>query len=169
MIKNYMFTVAFEVEGPWATPEEIPVEHLLLKMHQRFLKLNLNNSLGIEDAKEAFDCCDEYEVKESCSEKKYFIVNQFDKPCEKSIAEKRDDGKFYYVHPSLCDDKSYHGMTPDNPTPLEKFGIEWTEKDGYLFATLAHKSTAEYPNGKIRLWQDHKNFYFKLPCQQPKK
>lgn len=94
---------------------------------------------------------------------KYFIVNDFDKPCERFVAEKRADGKYYYVHPDLCDIKVYHGMTPDDPTPLDDFGIEWTVDDGQLFGTLTRKPTATYHDGRTRYWQDQSSFHFKLP------
>jgi len=94
---------------------------------------------------------------------KYWIANDFDRPAERLIAERRSDGRFYYVHPSICKEKAYHGMTPTNPTPLDAFGIEWTEEEGFLFGALARPSTATYQDGRIREWQDYHNFHFKLP------
>ena len=93
---------------------------------------------------------------------KYFIVNTYDRPDERHIAIKRDDGKFYYVHPDLRDNKTYHGMTPSNPTPLEDFGIEWAEEEDMLFGTLCRKPTATYQDGRIRYWQDKPHFHFPL-------
>lgn len=94
---------------------------------------------------------------------RFYILNEFDRPSARHIAEKRADGKFYYVHPTLCDIKDYHGMTPANPTPLADFGIEWTTKDGLLVGERVYESTATYADGRIRPWQDDPTFDFKLP------
>lgn len=95
-----------------------------------------------------------------------FIVNVYDRPSELFIAERRKDGKYYYVHPDLRREKRYWGMEPENPTPLERFGIEVEIKDGNLHGKKVAKSEAEYTDGRRRLWQGSPEFSFSLPNNQ---
>jgi hypothetical protein len=89
-----------------------------------------------------------------------FIVNVYDRPSEKFIAEKRADGTFYYVHPALRNDREYWRMTPENPTPLERFGIETEIRDGQLHGRKIGRSEATYADGRRRLWQGEPEFSF---------
>ena len=93
---------------------------------------------------------------------KLFIVNDFDRPDERHIAEQRPDGKFYYVHPDLRDIKDYWGMTPDRPTPLEDFGIRTISRLGVLTGALTDRSIATYRDGRPRKWQGSSPFSFPL-------
>ncbi len=92
-----------------------------------------------------------------------YIVNDHDRPAEKFIAEKRKDGKFFYINPDLADDKRYWGMTPDKPTPLEDFGIEIAIFDGRLYGARNHPSKASYSDGRKRNWQGDQDFSFPYP------
>lgn len=93
---------------------------------------------------------------------KYYIVNEYDRPDGERIAEKRENGKFYYMHPSLRNVKQFHGMTPTNPTPIEDFGIVWSVVDGVFHGKLTNPSIATYKDGKPRRWQGWEEFSFKL-------
>lgn len=95
-----------------------------------------------------------------------FVVNVYDRPSEKFIAEKRADGKFYYVHPDLMNDRYYWGMTPENPTPLEQFGIATEIREGQLHGWKVKHSEAIYTDGRRRLWQGEPEFSFPLPNDQ---
>lgn len=59
-----MFDVAFEIEGPWELPEDVPPEFLLLGMLQRLTSLSFNHLTHIEDITEAFGFCDACAVEE---------------------------------------------------------------------------------------------------------
>lgn len=93
---------------------------------------------------------------------KLYIANTFDRPDERHIAEKRLDGRFYYIHPTLCDEPVYWGMTPNNPTPLEEFGIDVAVDDGILEGRLVRESEATYDTGEERRWQGGSPFSFKV-------
>ena len=92
----------------------------------------------------------------------FFIVNVYDRPDEKGIAERRANGYLYYVHPSLRDEKKYWAMNPDNPTPLEDFGIRWTIESGQFRGNLVDQSRATYGDGRTRKWQGDDEFSFPL-------
>ena len=94
----------------------------------------------------------------------FYIVNRYDRPSEEHVAERRADGKFYYVHPSLRRDKRYHGMTPDDPTPLEAFGMLVDVKAGILAVAMCGDlpHTATYPDGRKRHWQGRPVFTIRL-------
>lgn len=92
----------------------------------------------------------------------FFIVNDFDRPDEERIAGKGKDGKFYYIHPSLRDIKLYHGMRPNNPTPLEDFGIRWMVDAGKFVGMLIDECRATYQDGKPRKWQGAEQFSFSI-------
>jgi hypothetical protein len=90
-----------------------------------------------------------------------YIVNVFDCPSEEHLAEKRSNGKFYYVHPSLRKEKRYHGMTPENPTPVEDFGLIVERSGGRVAGVLAGESRAVYRDGRPRKWQGRESFEFR--------
>lgn len=90
----------------------------------------------------------------------FFIVNDFDRPDEERIAGKGVDGKFYYIHPVLQMVKTYWGMTPENPTPLELFGISIAVIGGEFRGCCNNESTATYPDGSPRRWQGQSLFSF---------
>ena len=90
----------------------------------------------------------------------FFIVNDFDRPDEERIAGKGVDGKFYYIHPVLRMVTAYWGMTPENPTPLELFGISIAVIGGEFRGCYNNESTATYPDGSPRRWQGQSLFSF---------
>jgi len=90
----------------------------------------------------------------------FFIVNDFDRPDEERIAQQRADGKFYYIHPTLRKVKRYWGMTPENPTPLESFGISIALIGGEFRGCHNNESTATYRDGRPRRWQGEGLFSF---------
>lgn len=93
----------------------------------------------------------------------FFIVNRYDRPSEEHIAERRANGYLYYVHPTLRDDKRYWAMNPDDPTPLEDFGIRILIEGGELHGKLVDPSRATYLDGRQRRWQGAKEFSFDYP------
>lgn len=92
-----------------------------------------------------------------------YIIDDWDRPHEITIARKsKKNGKFYYIHHSLRNVKQHHGMTPDRPTKLEAFGIDWTISNGILTGNLVNTSTATYRDGRPRKWQGLESFTFSL-------
>lgn len=95
------------------------------------------------------------------SDSGFYIVNCFDRPEERLLAEKRSDGKFYYIHPDMRDDKQYWGMNPDNPTAVEAFGLMVDVKAGVLVgASDGSLVSAVYEDGRPRKWQGSTFFSF---------
>jgi hypothetical protein len=90
----------------------------------------------------------------------FYIVNLFDRPDERHITEKRQDGLFYYIHPSLRDEKRYWKMNPLNPTPVGDFGISITIENGMIRGSLTSPSVAKYGDGRPRKWQGADDFTF---------
>jgi hypothetical protein len=93
----------------------------------------------------------------STHHEKFYIVNEFDRPSEKLIAEKREDGKFYYIHPDL---KSWPGMSPTDPTPLSAFGVVFTITNGEICGDACRETSATYKDGRPRKWQGSPDFSF---------
>lgn len=93
----------------------------------------------------------------------FFIVNDHDRPSEHHLAERRADGKFYYVHPDLWDVKAFHGMTPTSPTPVKEFGITVEIRHGLLRGDNEFDSRATYRDGRPRRWQGARRFSFSFP------
>jgi hypothetical protein len=96
----------------------------------------------------------------------FFIVNRYDRPSEDHIAERRKDGYLYYVHPKLRNEKRYWAMNPDDPTPLEDFGIRILIEGGDLHGKLVDPSRATYLDGRARKWQGGAEFSFDYPNDQ---
>lgn len=91
---------------------------------------------------------------------RFFIVNHFDRPGPRLIAEKREDGKLYYVHPELRHKKQHWGMTSHDATPVEDFGITLVI-DGHLLRGAQNRdSVATYPDGGKRQWEGAGVFEF---------
>ena len=90
----------------------------------------------------------------------FFIVNDFDRPWEELITERRSDGLLYYIHPRLRNKREYHGMNPTNPTPLKDFGITVEVEDGQFKGQYTHSPSATYRDGKLRRWQGSTHFSF---------
>jgi hypothetical protein len=93
----------------------------------------------------------------------FFIVNRYDRPSEDHVAERRKDGYMYYVHPKLRNEKRYWAMNPDDPTPLEDFGIRILIEGGKLHGKLVDPSRATYLDGRVRKWQGDVEFFFDYP------
>jgi|GEM_PF-4634694 len=93
---------------------------------------------------------------------RFFIVNVYDRPSAEHIAERRADGKFYYVHPALRNEKQYRGMTPEKPTPLEDFGIRFLIEGGRFHGKRIDPSRATYNDGRLRNWQGDAEFSFSI-------
>lgn len=64
MKTNFMFDVAFTVEGPWEYPEEVPSFALIFGLQTRLTELMEANLIRSQDVTEAFGFCDSYAVKE---------------------------------------------------------------------------------------------------------
>lgn len=96
---------------------------------------------------------------------KYFIINTIDRPYEKLVAQKIGD-KFYYLDRSL---KSYDGMQPCNPTPLEVFGFNILEDGAQVTFEKIKDSIAQYEDGKIRPWQGSSYFTLNIIQTKPKR
>lgn len=90
---------------------------------------------------------------------RFFIVNDFDRPSEELIAERRGEF-FYYVHPEHT---KYGKMKSPMATPVEDFGVEIeVSEDGHLSGKLLHRSVATYPDGHPRRWQGRDTFNFQM-------
>ena len=59
--------------------------------------------------------------------------------------------------------RKFDGMIPERPTAIEAFGFTVTERDGFASFTQVRDSTATYPDGKPRRWQDPKCYTFWWP------
>lgn len=85
--------------------------------------------------------------------KKFYIVNDVDRPCEQHVAQltgpKKD--KLRYIHESLRD---WDEMDlREESTPVEEFGFEIKRAhDRIMFFKTKHSSVF-YPGGGRRLWQ----------------
>jgi len=101
-------------------------------------------------------------VQRACSG--FFIVNTTDRPSEDHLAERRADGKFYYVHPRLKNIKAHWGMTPHAPTPIEAFGLRVMLLHGMLYGESDPQleKTAAYSDGRPRKWQGARSFEFRF-------
>lgn len=93
----------------------------------------------------------------------FFIVNRYDRPSEEHIAERRENGYLYYIHPSLRNEKRYWAMNPDDPTPLKDFGVRILIEGGNVHGKLIDPSRATYLDGRARKWQGSDEFSFDYP------
>lgn len=85
--------------------------------------------------------------------KSLYIVNSFDRPCVRLIARLTTSGKLKYIAESLNHFPEFE-IQPTSCT-LADFGFEHTGLNKF---ELKHNSKAKYENGRIREWQDVKEF-----------
>lgn len=92
-----------------------------------------------------------------------YIVNSFDKPCEKLIARKEGD-TLEYIHPEM---KNWGKMSylPVDARKLEDFGLEieienLSSGEKILRGKKTRESVCPYSDGKIRNWQGSSSFSF---------
>jgi len=111
--------------------------------------------------RELDEAINDLEFEHAEDHSRYRIVNAFDRPCEELITELRDDGKLYYVNPKFGARKSFGGMSADESTPVEDFGLTLTlDDDGLLSGKVARKSSVTYANGRPRMWRGSESFSF---------
>lgn len=91
---------------------------------------------------------------------RFYIVNDFDRPAEKFVAELAEDGNLYYIHPELRVKWSGKGLSAEEAASLEDFGIHTTIKDGMIHGQFLTESIATYRDGKPRKWQGDLRFSF---------
>lgn len=105
----------------------------------------------------------------------FYIVNQFDRPDERHVAQEIE-GKLYYIHPELAGESQYWGMSMEEATPLEAFGLSCfhaatgmgtCKQIEWLRCSLERPRSATYPDGKLRHWQGASEFRIDLPKVHP--
>lgn len=101
------------------------------------------------------------------NEKRFFIVNDWDRPEERLIVECRGE-RYYYIHPDY--EKSFkHGMTSNEATAVEDFGVSIEiDTNGVIHGEVVKKSVARYPDGISRRWQGSSEFSFQTNCEATK-
>jgi hypothetical protein len=93
---------------------------------------------------------------------RYYIVNEYDRPCERMIA-RLENGRLYYLDPDLRAEFA-GGFVPDGrETELSRFGLYLTTYRDNLVGLKIRSSMVTYQDGKIRHWQGKKSFSIKLP------
>lgn len=82
---------------------------------------------------------------------KYCIINEYDQPCPRHIAELVGDS-YTYMDRLLC---RFTKMKPTRPTNIEDFGFLIIEDEENKMVTFKKviTSRATYKNGQIREWQ----------------
>lgn len=88
------------------------------------------------------------------------IVNEFDRPCARLIAEVMDMGLDYLVVEYIDKSLEHHGKMRvydiSNPTKIEDFGMRlcaYVSDYGFAVCRSVYKPKAVYKNGRERLWQ----------------
>lgn len=92
----------------------------------------------------------------------FYIVNTFDRPYPNHVAQCRD-GKLYYIHPELRDNKLYKGMDAGEATRVANFGVVLRQTEQGLHGSLEFPSTATYSDGRPRQWQGPKEWFIEFP------
>ena len=99
---------------------------------------------------------------------KYCIINEYDQPCPRHIAQLIGD-TYTYMERSLS---HFNKLKPERPTNVEDFGfliLEDEEANTVTF-TKVEESKATYKNGEIRDWQhSDKEFTLNLVKTKDKK
>lgn len=89
---------------------------------------------------------------------KYIIVNTFDKPCPKLLAEVVNNKAYYMSRATIPNMKNFDGMEIVDGTPIEDFGFEIVETPISVHFKQTRPSTAKYDNNTIRQWQGETSF-----------
>ncbi len=87
--------------------------------------------------------------------KRFYIVNDVDRPYESHVVEKISGNMGVYIHPTLCNWNKKHGNFTINPecTDVRDFGFSIkANKDKVIFERVG-PSIATYKDGKKREWQ----------------
>lgn len=95
--------------------------------------------------------------------KKFYIVNDFDRPYKRLLCVECD-GLLYYLDESLRVQykAGFNGFDMSNAAPIEDFGFDITEDGDNLVFTKNRKSEATYKtNGCWRDWQGEFKFSIK--------
>ncbi len=92
------------------------------------------------------------------SNKKYVIVNEFDLPCPKLVAEIIDNKCYYMMRSIESSFKQYDGITSDRVTALQDFGFNITEQKNQVDFLLVRDNKATYEDGTKRIWRGKKRF-----------
>lgn len=93
---------------------------------------------------------------------KFYIVNDFDKPDERHVAQMTDkDGVAEYLHEDLRD---FGPVKVDSAwrATLEAFGFEVEILNGIAHFSQVRDSDATYYDDKPRQWQGSKTFTLKV-------
>jgi len=93
--------------------------------------------------------------KGTMKQQRFVIVNTYDAPIRKHIAEWVDGiGYCYMSRTSLAYLKKFDGMTPTAPTRIEDFGFDVVVGETEATFVPVRESTAVYEDGKPRKWQE---------------
>jgi hypothetical protein len=89
--------------------------------------------------------------------RRFYIVNDCDRPHESMIAELLDDGKLWYL--DAVKRNLYPGMSAGWATLVQDFGLRLDVRDDVLHGEVTGTpSTACYRDGKARRWQGSDTF-----------
>tara|TARA_R110000868_G_scaffold129099_3_gene337564 strand:+ start:4324 stop:4656 length:333 start_codon:yes stop_codon:yes gene_type:complete len=83
---------------------------------------------------------------------KYVIIDDVDCPEPAMVAQWVPNTGYCYMD-RIRNKPSFDGMVGSLATPLQTFGITWTETDEIVTFRSGGKSFARYPDGMPRRWQ----------------
>jgi len=100
---------------------------------------------------------------------KFYIVNEFDRPCPEHVCIKRGD-RLFYIHPILRDDTAFLKGIPirEDSTPVEDFGFDIKSTGDIVSFNKTNESKATYEGGDKRLWQGEAAFTIRIPARLQK-
>jgi len=97
--------------------------------------------------------------------RRFYIVNDTDRPHENMIAELCGDGKLWYLDTKKRN--RYPGMAPESATLVQDFGLRIEVRDDVLHGEVTGApSTACYHDGMTRRWQGSVTFDVDLQTAQ---
>jgi hypothetical protein len=88
----------------------------------------------------------------------FYIVNDFDKPDERHVAQVVEVGKAQYLHEDLRGFGSLQ-VDPKWSSTMEAFGFDVDILNGIAHFSLVRDSIATYNDGKPRQWQGRKKTF----------
>ncbi|MDR2674942.1 MAG: hypothetical protein LBC18_08775 [Opitutaceae bacterium] len=92
--------------------------------------------------------------------RRFYIVNEFDRPDKQFICERAGDLLYYFSEYLRL--RFPKGFTLERATPVEEFGFDITAVGKGLFKfEKVRSSTATYRDGKPRQWQGDESFTLK--------